>query len=74
MVDPAGDRNLEALETAHGGAHGVESIDDIDDGTIRRARDTLEELSREALDHEIDGDGWWNSLHTQPARSGVERC
>jgi hypothetical protein len=72
---------------AHG-VESIDDIDDIDDETIRRARDTLEEQSRGRLTTETVGyvaiepgsttrstgaaDG--NSLHTQPARSGSERC
>ncbi|WP_254542767.1 hypothetical protein [Halomarina pelagica] len=52
VVDPDGDLNENALQTAHGGAHSVEAIDGIDDDTRRDVKDLLEDLSREEF-----GDG-----------------
>lgn len=53
VVDPDGNLNLNALQTAHGGAHSVETIDDIDDGTVEEAEGILEDLANEAFDHDL---------------------
>ncbi|WP_227353339.1 hypothetical protein [Haladaptatus salinisoli] len=53
VVNPDGELNLNALETAHGGAHSVEAIDGIDDDTKRTVKDTVEELASDEFDHEI---------------------
>ncbi|MFC6905460.1 hypothetical protein [Halalkalicoccus tibetensis] len=53
VVDPEGKLNLNALQTAHGGAHSVEAIDDIDDGTVGETKDLLEELASEEFDHDL---------------------
>jgi hypothetical protein len=53
VVDPDGDLNLNALETAHGGAHGVGSVEDLDDETESAVRNRLEELANEEFDHDL---------------------
>lgn len=53
VVDPDGNLNENALQSAHGGAHSVEAIDDVDDETVDEVEDLLEELSREAFDSDI---------------------
>lgn len=55
VVDPDGDLNLNALETAHGGAHSVEAIDGIDDDTVTDVEELLERLAEEEFDRSIDG-------------------
>lgn len=49
VVEPSGELNENALQSAHGGAHSVESIDGIDDGTVGETKQLLEELSQEAF-------------------------
>lgn len=53
VVDPDGELNLNALETAHGGAHSVEAVDGIDDDTRSQVKDTIETLASEEFDHQI---------------------
>ncbi len=53
VVDPDGDLNENALQTAHGGAHGVASVDDIDDETVEDATDLVEYLAQDAFDEDI---------------------
>lgn len=53
VVDPEGDLNLNALQTAHGGGHSVEAIDDIDDDTTGDVEELLEELASEEFDHDL---------------------
>lgn len=53
VVDPDGALNENALQAAHGGAHSVEVIDDVDDDTERDVKDLLEDLSREEFDEGI---------------------
>lgn len=53
VVDPDGDLNLNALQTAHGGGHSVEAVDGIDDDTAGEVKDLLEGLAREEFDEEI---------------------
>ena len=53
VVDPDGNLNENALQTAHGGAHSVEAIDDVDEETESEVKDLLEELSQEAFDRDI---------------------
>ena len=55
VVEPGGDLNLNALETAHGGAHGVDAVEGIDDDTVDTVRETIEDLASSEFDHEIDG-------------------
>lgn len=54
VVAPGGDLNLNALETAYGGAHSVETIDDVDDDTVDSVKDRLQTLSDEEFDHHIE--------------------
>jgi hypothetical protein len=49
VVGPDGNLNENAMQTAHGGAHGVASIDGVDDDTVERVREYLDGLSREAF-------------------------
>lgn len=53
VVDPDGNLNLNALQTAHGGAHSVEAIDDVDEGTAEEVKELLEELASEEFDHDL---------------------
>ena len=53
VVDPEGNLNRNALQTAHGGAHSVEAIDDVDDDAVEAVKDLLEDLSQEAFDEDI---------------------
>ncbi|WP_158058673.1 hypothetical protein [Halorussus halophilus] len=53
VVDPEGNLNLNALETAHGGAHSVEAVDGIDDETKEQVEDICEDLAHSEFDHEI---------------------
>ena len=53
VVDPDGKLNENALQSAHGGAHSVEAIDDVDDETKSDVKDLLEDLSREAFDSDV---------------------
>ncbi|MFC7008971.1 hypothetical protein [Halalkalicoccus salilacus] len=53
VVDPEGNLNLNALQTAHGGAHSVEAIDDVDEGTAEDVKELLEKLARQEFDHEL---------------------
>lgn len=53
VVDPDGDLNENALQTAHGGGHSVEAIDDIDEETVEDVRELLEDLSRTEFDEDI---------------------
>lgn len=53
VVEPGGDLSLEALETAHGGAHGVTAMDGIDDDTVDDVQSMLEELADQEFDHQI---------------------
>ena len=53
VVDPDGALNLNALETAHGGGHGVDQIEGIGDETVSEVESTIERLAREEFDHEI---------------------
>ena len=54
VVDPNGDLNLNAIETAHGGAHSVKAMNDIDDETTEEVRDLLEKLADEAFDQDLE--------------------
>lgn len=53
VVSPAGALNLNALETAHGGGHSVEAIDDINDDTAQEVKEIIETLASEEFGHEI---------------------
>lgn len=53
VVDPDGTLNLNALQTARGGAHSAEAIEDIDDGTVEEAEELLEDLAYEGFDHDL---------------------
>lgn len=53
VVEPSGELNENALQTAHGGAHGVEAVEDIDDETVEDVKDLLEDLSEKEFDHDI---------------------
>ncbi|WP_254534904.1 hypothetical protein [Halomarina litorea] len=55
MVDPDGNLNSNALQTAYSGGHSVEAVDDIDDDTVDDAKDVLEDLANE-FDHLDLGD------------------
>lgn len=53
VVDPDGQLNENALQAAHGGAHSVEAIDDIDAATGQETKSLIEDLSREEFDEDI---------------------
>lgn len=53
VVDPDGDLNENALQTAHGGGHSVEAIDDIDDTTEQEVKNRIEGLSEGEFDEKI---------------------
>jgi hypothetical protein len=53
VVDPGGDLSLEALETAHGGAHGATAVEGIDDDTVDEVQSRIEALAESAFDHQI---------------------
>ncbi|UPM44650.1 hypothetical protein [Halocatena salina] len=53
VVDPNDDLNENALQAAHGGAHSVESIDDIADDTKQDVQNLLEDLSQQEFDEDI---------------------
>ncbi|GAB3680032.1 hypothetical protein GCM10028857_02180 [Salinarchaeum chitinilyticum] len=53
VVEPSGELNENALQSAHGGAHSVDAIEGIDDETVQDVKALLETLSREAFDREI---------------------
>ena len=55
VVDPDGNLNENALEAAHGGAHSVEAIDDLDEDTKQDVKDLLEDLSQSEFDENSDG-------------------
>ncbi|WP_227380029.1 hypothetical protein [Haladaptatus halobius] len=53
VVSPDGALNENALQTAHGGAHSVEAIDDIDDETKQDVQNLLEDLSQDEFNADI---------------------
>lgn len=53
VVDPDGNLNENALQAAHGGAHSVEAIDDLDDDTRQDVKDLIEDLAQEEFDEDI---------------------
>jgi len=53
VVDPNGNLNLNAIETAHGGAHSVEALDDVNKEITEEVQDRLEQLANEAFDHDL---------------------
>ena len=53
VVDPNDTLNENALQAAHGGAHSVEAIDDINDDTKQDVQDLLEELSQQEFNEDI---------------------
>lgn len=53
IVEPDGTLNENALQSAHGGAHSVDTVDDIDDETRSDVENLLEELSQEEFDSDI---------------------
>lgn len=53
VVDPDGNLNENALQTAHGGAHSVESVENIDDETAAAVQDLLEDLARTEFDEDL---------------------
>lgn len=50
VVDSDGNVNENALQTAHGGGHSVEAIDD---DTVDEVKSLLEELSQTAFDADV---------------------
>lgn len=54
VVDPDGNLNANALQTAYSGGHSVEKIDDVDDDTVDDARDVLEDLADEFDDVDLE--------------------
>lgn len=53
VVEPGGDLNENALQHAHGGAHSVDAMDDVDEGTKADAKDLIEELSKREFDADV---------------------
>lgn len=53
VVAPDDTLNENALQAAHGGAHSVESIDDIDNDTKQDVQELLEDLSQQEFDEGI---------------------
>lgn len=53
IVEPDDTLNENALQVAHGGAHSVDAVDDIDDDTREDVEDLLEDLSQEEFDSEL---------------------
>lgn len=53
VVEPSGNLNENALQAAHGGAHSIEAIDDIDEDTKQDVQNHLEELSQQEFDEDI---------------------
>jgi hypothetical protein len=53
VVEPGGNLSLEALETAHGGAHGVTAVEGIDDETVEEVQSRIESLAEDAFDHQL---------------------
>lgn len=53
VVSPDGALNENALQAAHGGAHSVEAIDDIDDETKQDVQNLLEDLSQDEFNADI---------------------
>ena len=53
VVEPGGALNENALQSAHGGAHSVEAIDDADEDTTAQAKEIVESLGAEAFDESI---------------------
>ncbi|WP_331234867.1 hypothetical protein [Natronorarus salvus] len=49
VVDPDGNLNRNALQTAYSSGHGVEAIDDIDEETIEGVRNRLLDLAEEGF-------------------------
>lgn len=54
VVDPSGDLNLNALETAYAGGHSVEAMDGIDDRTVGQVKGVIQSLANREFDHEIE--------------------
>lgn len=53
VVDSEGNLNLNALETAYGGAHSVEAVEGIDDDAVGSVKSLLQQLASEEFDHDI---------------------
>lgn len=53
VVEPGGDLNENALQSAHGGAHSVEAIDGIDQDTVEAVKDRIENLSQDEFDADV---------------------
>lgn len=53
VVDPDGNLNANALQTAYSGGHSVEKVDDIDDDTVDDARAVLDGLADEFDDVDL---------------------
>lgn len=53
LVDPDGNLNRNALETAYSGGHGVEQVADIDGDTVGQAKGIVQSLAQDEFDHEI---------------------
>ncbi|MBX0294387.1 hypothetical protein [Haloarcula nitratireducens] len=53
VVDPDGNLNLNALQTAYSGGHSVEAVDGIDSDTVGQVKGIIQRLASEEFDHEI---------------------
>lgn len=56
MVDPDGDLNKNALQTAKSGGHGVGAIDDIDDNKQESVEEVIDDLANESFENADFGD------------------
>ncbi len=53
VVDPDGNLNSNALQTAYSGGHSVEAMDDVDDDTVDGVKGILEDLADEFDDLDL---------------------
>lgn len=56
VVDPDGNLNKNALQTAKSGGHGVSAIDDIDDDKQESVEELIDDLANEGFDDADFGD------------------
>ncbi len=54
VVDPDGNLNHNALETAYAGGHSVEAVDGLDDQTVGQVKGMLQNLAESEFDHHIE--------------------
>lgn len=56
VVEPSGELNENALQTAKSGGHGVDAVDDIDEDTKEDVEDLIDELANENFEDADFGD------------------